>query len=196
MCAQIHAMRRNSLILALVLGSFFPSLPISAQNPSPLSTPVSPKPQASPNSQPPVAAAGDPWFAPFATSRSPQGLHDRFMDYAIVTVGPRTLFVPVISAAIWMANPPSAYPPDWRMGAGAVAKNYGNALAPRASMDTGRFLAAALLHEDFRYRPSSSKNPLVRSFHALAFTFDDMLAGYFPARRAARIDPMIALRHD
>jgi hypothetical protein len=56
---------------------------------------------------------------------------------------------------------------------GGYARNYGNALAPRASMDTARFLSGALLHEDFRYRPFSSKNPLVRSFHALAYTFVD-----------------------
>jgi len=164
-------MRRSSLILVLVLVGFFASFPINAQNPPPLLTPTAPKPQESPNLQVPVAPAGDPWYASVATG--PQTFHDKLMAYAIVTVGPRTLFVPVISAAVWMANPPSEYPRDWRMGAGAFARNYGNALAPRASMDTGRFLSGALLHEDFRYRPSSSKNPLVRSFHALAFTFVD-----------------------
>ena len=171
MCAQILAMRRSSLVLVLVLGYFFARFPINAQNPPPLLTPPAPKPQVGPDLQPPVAPAGDPWYAPIATG--PQNFHAKLMAYAIVTVGPRTLFVPVISAAIWMANPPSEYPRDWRMGAGAFARNYGNALAPRASMDTGRFLSGALLHEDFRYRPSSSKNPLVRSFHALAFTFVD-----------------------
>ena len=40
-------------------------------------------------------------------------------------------------------------------------------------MQTGRFLTGALLHEDFRYRPSASTNPLARTFHALAFTFVD-----------------------
>jgi hypothetical protein len=40
-------------------------------------------------------------------------------------------------------------------------------------MDTGRFLAGAALHEDFRYRPSTSRNPLARAFHALAFTVID-----------------------
>ena len=29
------------------------------------------------------------------------------------------------------------------------------------------------MHEDFRYRPSTSRNPLARSFHAVAFTFVD-----------------------
>ncbi len=166
-------MQRNALILALALESFLPGFPVNAQNRSPVPDSTSPKPLAGPDPQAPVAAAGDPWYAPVATSSGPQSFHERFMDYAIVTVGPRTLFVPVVSAAIWMANPPNAYPRDWRMGAGAFARNYGNALAPRVSMDTSRFLSGALLHEDFRYRPSRSKNPLVRSFHALAFTFVD-----------------------
>ena len=40
-------------------------------------------------------------------------------------------------------------------------------------MQTGRFLTGALLHEDFRYRPSTSDNPVVRTLHALAFAFVD-----------------------
>jgi hypothetical protein len=95
------------------------------------------------------------------------------MDYAIVTVGPRSLFVPPAYAAARMADPPTAYPRDWRLGAGAFGRNYGAALAARTSLETARFLTAALLHEDFRYRPSISTNPFVRGFHALAFTFVD-----------------------
>jgi hypothetical protein len=172
-CADIYAMRRSSLILVFVLGCSFASVPINAQNPSPASTPTAPKPQATPGLQPPVPAAGDPLYAPVVTSRGPQSLHERFMDYAIVTVGPRTLFVPPVYAAVRMIDPPAAYPRDWRLGAAAFARNYGNALAARTALETGRFLTGALLHEDFRYRLSTSKNPLVRSFHALAFTFVD-----------------------
>jgi hypothetical protein len=168
MCVQILDMGRNSLVLVLVLASSsFAGFRINAQNPSPLSTPAAPKPQV------PVAAAGDPWYAPVATSSGPQSIHEKFMAYAIVTVGPRSLFGPVFSAAIRMADPPGTYPRDGRLGAGAFGRNYGNALASRASMETGRFLTGALLHEDFRYRLSASKNPLVRSFHAVAFTFVD-----------------------
>jgi len=166
-------MRRSLLILVFVLGSSLASFQISAQSPSPPSTPTAPEPQATPDLQPPVPAAGDPLYAPVVTSRGPQSLHERFMDYAIVTVGPRSLFVPPVYAAVRMADPPSAYTRDWRLGLGAFGRNYGNALATRTSLDTGRFLAGALLHEDFRYRPSTSGNPLVRSFHALAYTFVD-----------------------
>src|ERR1700678_1925428 len=171
--ADAYAMHRNLLILVFVLGYSFASFPIKAQNPPPVSASTGSKPQTTPDLQPPVPAAGDPLYAPVVTSRGPQSIHDRFMDYAIVTVGPRSLFVPPVYAAIRMADPPAAYPRDWRLGAGAFGRNYGSALAARTSLETGRFLTAALLHEDFRYRPSTSKNPLVRSFHALAFTFVD-----------------------
>jgi hypothetical protein len=160
-------MGRNSMVLVLALATSLASVPLHAQNPAPPFTPMVPRPV-----QAPVAAAGDPWFAPIAIG-GPQSFHERFMSYAIVTVGPRTLFAPFVAAGIVMANPPSRYPAAWREGVDAYARNYGNALAPRVSKDTARFLTAALLHEDFRYRPSTSKNPVVRSFHALAFTFVD-----------------------
>src|SRR5260370_9948986 len=38
---------------------------------------------------------------------------------------------------------------------------------------TARFLTGVALHEDPRYVRSTSKNPLVRTTHALAFTFID-----------------------
>lgn len=30
-----------------------------------------------------------------------------------------------------------------------------------------------MLHEDFRYRPSTAKNPVARTFHAVEFAFFD-----------------------
>jgi len=121
----------------------------------------------------PVPAAGDPLYAPVTTSPQPESLQEKFMDYAIVTFGPRVLFTPAIGAAIRMARPRNGYPRDWSLGAGAFGRNYGAALANRAAMETGRFLTGALLHEDFRYRPSKSRDPMARIFHALAFTFVD-----------------------
>ena len=56
---------------------------------------------------------------------------------------------------------------------GAFGRIYGSRLATRTSVQTARFLTAAILHEDFRYRPSASKKPLMRSLHAVAFTFVD-----------------------
>ena len=124
-----------------------------------------------PAHSPPIPTAGDPLYAPIAIKR--QGFREKFTDYAIRTFGPRALVGPALGSAIEMANPPSAYPRDWRDGAGAFGKIYGSRLATGSSLQTGRFLTGALLHEDFRYRPSSSGNPFARSFHALAFTFID-----------------------
>ncbi len=42
-----------------------------------------------------------------------------------------------------------------------------------ASQRTARFLTGLALHEDLRYVRSNSKNPLMRTAHALAFTFVD-----------------------
>jgi len=166
-------MHRILLILVFVLGSIFAGFPIHAQGPPPLRATPASEPQANPETQVPVPIAGDPLYAPVAISGKPQSLHDKFIDYAILAVGPRTLFAPAVFAAARMNNPPTAYPRDWRLGAGAFGRNYGNALAGGAAMQTGRFLTGALLHEDFRYRPSASTNPLARTFHALAFTFVD-----------------------
>jgi hypothetical protein len=122
-------------------------------------------------SLPQVPAPGGPLSAPLAAQ--PQTFSQRFVDYAVVTVGPRALVTPVIPSAIRMAIPPSSYPRDWTNGAGAFGRNYGNFVARNASLRTARFLAGSLLHEDFRYRPSGSKNPIVRCFHAIEFTFVD-----------------------
>lgn len=120
-----------------------------------------------------VPAAGDPLFAPLATTTGPQGFHEKLMNWAVITVGPRSFVAPAFAAGIRMVDPPGDYPRAWKDGAGAFGRGYGNDLARHESTETGRFLAGALLHEDFRYRPSASRNPLVRGFHAVAFTFVD-----------------------
>ena len=103
----------------------------------------------------------------------PQSFHDRFMAYSVTTVGPRALFVPAFPAAIRMANPRKNDPREWRQGAQAFGRNYGDQLATASAFETGRFAVGAALHEDFRYHPSSSTNVFVRTGHALAFTFVD-----------------------
>jgi hypothetical protein len=72
-----------------------------------------------------------------------------------------------------MANPTKHYPREWKDGAGAFGRNYGDSLAMAASQRTARFLAGVALHEDPRYVRSTSKNPLLRTTHALAFTLID-----------------------
>jgi hypothetical protein len=120
---------------------------------------------------PPVPSVGDPLYAPLATV--PETAGQKLVDCVIVTMGPHALFAPAVSAALRMADPPDAYPRNWKDGAGAYARNYGASLASRTSLETGRYVAGALLREDFRYRPSTSKKPLTRVLHAVAYTFVD-----------------------
>jgi hypothetical protein len=150
-----------------------PSSP-DAQAPSGVAAPNNDPAKAAtvPAPAPALPAPGDPLFAPIATTAN-ETSHEKFMDYMTVTVGPRALFSPAFSAALRMANPPKTYPRDWKDGGAAFGRNYGDNLARAASMQTGRFLTGAVLHEDFRYRPSTSKNPVARTFHAVGFAFFD-----------------------
>src|SRR5262249_29088848 len=92
-------------------------------------------------------------------------------------VNPGALIAPAIQGGIRMANPPgkgaTEYPREWRQGAEAFGRNYGDAVAERVSSQTARFLTGAMLREDPRYKPSASHNPIGRSWHAIAFTFVD-----------------------
>src|SRR5262249_29877367 len=58
-----------------------------------------------------------------------------------------------------------------------------------AAVATMRFVSAML----FRLEPT---DPLTLTLATLLMIGVAALAGYLPARRAARVDPMIALRHD
>jgi hypothetical protein len=115
-------------------------------------------------------------YAPLATD-VPENFHKRLMDYAVITFGPRALATEAIGSAFSMLNPPSAYPREWRQGMGAFGRIYGGRVASHTAEQTARFMTAAVLHEDFRYRRATAKNPLARSFHAVAFTFFDKSDG-------------------
>jgi hypothetical protein len=119
----------------------------------------------------------DPSIAPQCTRSSAsfcrQTLHDKFLSYAVGTFGPRALFVPLFPASYLMTFPPDRYPHDWREGLPALGRNYADQLAAQTSFQTARFATSAILHEDLRYRRSTSKHPLERVGHALAYSFVD-----------------------
>lgn len=112
-------------------------------------------------------------LAPAITAPRRLSLHDKFTIYAHQTFGPPALILPTFSAAMGMANPPNHYPHDWRDGGAAFGNLYGDAIARATSVQTARFLAGAALHEDLRYKRSTSTNPLNRTVHALVFTVVD-----------------------
>lgn len=123
--------------------------------------------------EPPVIGPRDPIFGPVATSGKPQTQQERLGDYMVETFGPRSLMGPAFSAGFRSISPKSHYPREWKFGAEAFGRNYGDAYAGRVSEQTARYVTAALLHEDFRYRPSVSTSPVARLAHAVAFTFVD-----------------------
>jgi hypothetical protein len=141
----------------------------SAQSPAPQSAPSQ---NAAPLPPDPEPIAGDSWYAPIAKGRAPESLKLKTESYLVVTFGPRAMVAPAFSAAMKMARPPAGYPSDWLDGGPAFGRNYGAALGSRVALETGRYAAGALLHEDFRYRPSG-KQGVARLFYALGYTFVD-----------------------
>lgn len=87
--------------------------------------------------------------------------------------GPGAFVGPLLWSAPILAKPPAHYPKDWRQGAGALGRLYGDALAFQTAAQTGKFLTGATFHEDPRYSASSSRNPFARAMHAIAFTAFD-----------------------
>jgi hypothetical protein len=125
------------------------------------------------STHPSGVAANNFNLAPAVNASRRLGFHDKFVIYAHQTFGPPALILPAFSSGIEMANPPSHYTRAWRDGGGAYGRLYGDAIARTTSLETARFLAGAALHEDLRYKRSSSTNPLRRTAHAVAFTFID-----------------------
>jgi hypothetical protein len=111
----------------------------------------------------------------FLPVKSPRTLSfsDKFTIYTHQTFGPPAVIFPAITAGMGMANPRSHYPREWKDGPGAFGRLYGDTLAMATSQRTARFLTGVALHEDPRYVRSNSKNPLMRTMHAVAFTFID-----------------------
>ncbi len=90
----------------------------------------------------------------------------------------RSLSVGTFVGALFMAvpefaNPPAGYPTQWRKGPAAFGRLYGDALALETAQQTSRFLTGLALHEDLRYAPAASRNPLRRALHAITFAAFD-----------------------
>ena len=111
-------------------------------------------------------------FLPVKSSRS-LSFGDKFTIYAHQTFGPPAVILPAFRTGIGMANPTKHFPREWKDGAGAFGRQYGDSIATVTSQRTARFLTGVALHEDPRYVRSNSRNPLLRTGHALVFTFID-----------------------
>ncbi len=73
-----------------------------------------------------------------------------------------------------MAHPPNNYPREWKDGAEAFGRLYGDSYATQTSKRTAEFATEVLLHEDPRYRFAlHGTDFLGRVAHAMAFTIVD-----------------------
>jgi len=129
--------------------------------------------QLEPAVQPTVVDQFSFGHLPMSVQKGPMTVGQKFAFFEKPVFGPRTLVTTAFGAGLIMASTPSGYPHEWRAGAAAFGRNYGNLYARRAAMSFGRFSADALLHEDPRYFRSDKKSFFGRSAHALGYTFID-----------------------
>lgn len=161
-------------------------LPLSARGQEPINTqPTSSVPDtvnASQSSAPPGRSIElEPALASASRSSLPGGQSraaGRFSYYMTETyLNPSVFTAPVFRASIRMANPPGKgpdrYPDEWRQGPEGFGRNYGDAFAARVSTHTAQFVTGMLTRENPGYMPSTSGHFLVRSSHAVVFTFID-----------------------
>ncbi len=102
---------------------------------------------------------------------------DKFKYLVEPAFGPRSFFTNAFDAGIRLTSPPTHYPPEWRGGAEAFGRLYGDSFARNGAEGIGRFSASVILHEDPRYQRSESTFFPARLGHSLLFSFVDKTDG-------------------
>ena len=113
------------------------------------------------------STVGDP------ESSSPLNIKGKMRYFAVESFRPGIYPVAAFYDGLTMANPPKAYPPEWRQGFPGFARNYGDFMASWASVQGGKFVAASILHEDPRYFTSTNKNFFARVFNTVRYVVID-----------------------
>src|SRR5580765_1421790 len=127
-----------------------------------------------------------------SAASAPLGMKGKLRYFAIETFRPGVYPVAAFYVGLTMANPPKAYPREWRQGFPAFARNYGDFMGSWASVQGGKFVAASMIHEDPRYFPSSSRNFFARSVHAVWFAVIDRGDNGHPRLALANISGALA----
>ena len=152
-----------------------PSAPESAQGQDQQAHPQ-PTPAPSPDAKKRIGSStitvqsstvGDP------DTSVPLNVKGKLRYFAVESFRPGIYPVAAFYDGLTMASPPKAYPPEWRQGFPAFARNYGDFMASWASVQGGKFVAASVLHEDPRYFMSSNKNFFARVTHAVRYAVID-----------------------
>jgi hypothetical protein len=166
------------LVIASTAAGQEPAAPAQLPDaPKPQTSAQSENPQTSSSSQqaPASSASGSGVLAilPPTISHKRLTAEEKFQIYTHQTYGPQNFILPAFGAGFFMLDPPRRYPREWEDGGGAFGRWYGEQIVTSTSSRTVQLLAEVALREDPRYVPCGSKNALVRTFHAVAFTFVD-----------------------
>jgi hypothetical protein len=113
------------------------------------------------------STVGDP-----ATS-GPLNVKGKLRYFAVESFRPGIYPVAAFYDGLTMASPPKGYPPEWRQGVPAFARNYGDFMVSWASLQGGKFVAASILHEDPRYFTSTNKSFFGRVANAVRYAVID-----------------------
>ena len=113
------------------------------------------------------STVGDP------ANSSPLSVKGKLRYFAVESFRPGIYPVAAFYTGLTMANPPKAYPPEWRDGFPGFARNFGDFMVSWASVQGGKFVVGSLVHEDPRYFRSTSKNFFARTFNAVRFSVID-----------------------
>jgi hypothetical protein len=182
---------RVVLLITLIL--LLIGLPLSAQNlrsipgdtadaqatqspaPAQNKVPDAPKPQESRKThESKISASGKlPAILAPQITESPLNAGDKFRLYVHQASNPVSLLLPTFWVGLTMADPPGHYPREWKNGAEAFGRLYGDSLAKREAALTAQALTGITFREDPRYLPSASHNAFTRIAHALVFVLVD-----------------------
>ena len=110
---------------------------------------------------------------PVAPAIRPLTVGEKFTLGAHRAFGPQSFVIPALVAGSVMADPPDHFPAAWHDGASGFGRLYGDYFTRNTANYAGEIITAAIVHEDPRYFPSTSKNLANRFFHAIIFTLVD-----------------------
>jgi hypothetical protein len=106
-------------------------------------------------------------------SFAPLNVKGKLRYFAVESFRPGIYPVAAFYDGLTMANPPKAYPPEWRQGFPGFARNYGDFMASWSSVQGGKFVVASLLHEDPRYFTSHNGKFFARALNAVRYVVID-----------------------
>ncbi len=152
-----------------------PQLPSDPEAAQPQDQQAHPQPAPAKDAKNPAAtqATADSSTVGDPASSGPLNVKGKLRYFAVESFRPGIYPVAAFYDGLTMANPPKAYPHEWRQGLPGFARNYGDFMASWASVQGGKFVAASILHEDPRYFTSTNKNFFARVFNTVRYVVID-----------------------